>query len=334
MRAFASPDAFSACTRIGTFVASVIAARLMHVLQQAIASLLRKGRKMMQLERIRAMEAEKKTIMGERVRTCTICLDTKVDVHDGLTCPHGKSFICCQCFQEEVRIQASNLSMFNQNDQSIQCRVCTDSASRLETVYYSLQSIALHLPTVAFAEFMQMRDDARVGIALSRQEATYAAKLGNIQNSDTLAQSVVEIVNEILTDKCPRLDCRRAFFDFDGCFALTCAACGCNFCAYCMQECHGDSHDHVLNCGQNTSKRRGLFAHMNVFLQSQKIRREASLRVLMTRCMSALKTAKVILQAVDIDGDQLWQSCDMSHPTVKRIYVQWADVEEQDVVEA
>ncbi|KAK7248134.1 hypothetical protein SO694_00080170 [Aureococcus anophagefferens] len=42
----------------------------------------------------------------------------------------------------------------------------------------------------------------------------------------------------------------KAFADFNGCFALTCSrpGCGCGFCAYCLQDCGKDAHEHVRHC--------------------------------------------------------------------------------------
>merc|ERR1740115_632140 len=51
-----------------------------------------------------------------------------------------------------------------------------------------------------------------------------------------------EFEEEILQMKCPRAGCRRAFFDFEGCFALSCSACPCKFCGWCLQDCgNGDA---------------------------------------------------------------------------------------------
>jgi hypothetical protein len=54
------------------------------------------------------------------------------------------------------------------------------------------------------------------------------------------------ILEEILTMKCPR--CSKAFLDFDGCFALSCSNCPCNFCGWCLEDCGSDAHKHVVNC--------------------------------------------------------------------------------------
>jgi hypothetical protein len=45
-------------------------------------------------------------------------------------------------------------------------------------------------------------------------------------------KKIIAIIEDILTIKCPRQHCRQAFVDFDACFALTCDACTCAFCAY------------------------------------------------------------------------------------------------------
>jgi hypothetical protein len=56
------------------------------------------------------------------------------------------------------------------------------------------------------------------------------------------------IIDEFLTTRCPR--CKNAFFDFDGCFSVTCGSPGCNccFCAWCLEDCGTDAHAHVRAC--------------------------------------------------------------------------------------
>jgi len=51
-------------------------------------------------------------------------------------------------------------------------------------------------------------------------------------------------VEECLIPKCPRVGCRKAFIDWEGCFAVYCT-CGCSFCGHCLQDCGADAHDHV-----------------------------------------------------------------------------------------
>jgi len=75
------------------------------------------------------------------------------------------------------------------------------------------------------------------------------------------------IAEEILTLKCPREGCRRAFLDFDGCFALTCPGCGCGFCAACIEDCGDDAHEHCKKVHQ------GLFGSIEKFNEIQRYRR-------------------------------------------------------------
>jgi hypothetical protein len=60
-----------------------------------------------------------------------------------------------------------------------------------------------------------------------------------------------KITDDLLTLKCPR--CKKAFIDFDGCYALTCSNCHCGFCAYCLKDCGSDAHGHVVSCPENAS---------------------------------------------------------------------------------
>lgn len=84
------------------------------------------------------------------------------------------------------------------------------------------------------------------------------ARIKQLRNDDLRIATKLRlrIVEEVLTLKCPR--CKRAFIDFDGCFAITCfnQNCKCNFCAWCLKDC-GDSHTahtHVSYCPESASK--------------------------------------------------------------------------------
>ena len=60
------------------------------------------------------------------------------------------------------------------------------------------------------------------------------------------------IEEEILQMKCPR--CRRAFYDFEGCFAISYSTCACKFCGWCHQDCgDNDAHPHVKHACEKSS---------------------------------------------------------------------------------
>jgi len=64
-----------------------------------------------------------------------------------------------------------------------------------------------------------------------------------------------KILEDIFTLKCPR--CRKAFLDFDGCFALKCSSCPCAFCAWCLTDCGEDAHPHVMSSCKEKPKDTG-----------------------------------------------------------------------------
>jgi hypothetical protein len=76
----------------------------------------------------------------------------------------------------------------------------------------------------------------------------------------------------LLTRKCPRQNCRQAFLDFDGCFALTCSSCCCGFCAWCLEDWQRRKHTpsrpkRQMLCGIRASSwlcKRELVSKLNV----------------------------------------------------------------------
>jgi hypothetical protein len=72
------------------------------------------------------------------------------------------------------------------------------------------------------------------------------------------------IEEEILQPKCPRQSCRRGFFDFEGCFAISCSSCKCKFCGWRLRD-RGDSdaHTHVRQYTKVPMGVDALFPHMS-----------------------------------------------------------------------
>ena len=106
------------------------------------------------------------------------------------------------------------------------------------------------------------------------------------------------IIDDILTTRCPK--CRRAFVDFDGCFALRCS-CGCAFCGWCLQPCARDAHAHVAaQCPHGPGAGIGLVGSMAAFNTSQNRMRSAALRSLFERLPSDELRSAV---AVAIESD-------------------------------
>ncbi|KAE9346698.1 hypothetical protein PR003_g7293 [Phytophthora rubi] len=67
---------------------------------------------------------------------------------------------------------------------------------------------------------------------------------------------VNKVHSDILNLKCPKCELVFVDFDFDSCAALTCAnpVCKGGFCAYCLEDCGDDAHQHVSKCSLNPNK--------------------------------------------------------------------------------
>ena len=98
------------------------------------------------------------------------------------------------------------------------------------------------VPEEVYARHVEAFKSGIEAALVQRVEADYkqklrdeVAKLTRMSGRDReLVACKVEIEENILTNRCPR--CKTAFLDFDGCFAVTCAACGCGFCAWCLAD--------------------------------------------------------------------------------------------------
>ena len=151
-----------------------------------------------------------------------------------------------------------------------------------------------HLNEETCQFYVKVREEIRVSDALGKQAQEHDIKIREME--EQIAQMDVgrdkrvqlfrkRIVEEILTLKCPR--CKRAFIDFDGCFALTCGACRCGFCAYCLQDCGNDAHRHVANCQHNIAPGRDVFAGRHIFDRAQKERRTRLIKSFIAREVEA-----------------------------------------------
>lgn len=74
---------------------------------------------------------------------------------------------------------------------------------------------------------------------------------------DTAVRRHVNHMREkLLNMRCPKCGLVFVDFDFDTCAALTCAnpQCKGGFCAYCLEDCGGDAHQHVSKCLLNPNR--------------------------------------------------------------------------------
>ena len=77
------------------------------------------------------------------------------------------------------------------------------------------------------------------------------------------------MIEEFLTTRYPR--CNITFFDFDGCFAVSCSSCKCAFFGWCLADCGTDAHSHVRTC---TAEPKGADAYFGTRSQFVDIQRK------------------------------------------------------------
>ena len=108
------------------------------------------------------------------------------------------------------------------------------------------------------------------------------------------------IVEEILTLKCPR--CSQAFLAFDGCFALSCSACPCGFCGWCLKDCGKDAHQHVKTCTEKVpgAQNETYYGTFPQFEEAQRKRRRQEL-IQFLKTLENEKDQQVALAAIQQD---------------------------------
>lgn len=123
-------------------------------------------------------------------------------------------------------------------------------------VPFEPSQILVNAPAEIITKLLNFNVNFRVqqetGLVRQELEDKMKKELEEVRKMDEISREVLhfrkKIEEDILIMRCPR--CRQAFNDFDGCFALTCSNnhCHAGFCAWCLKDCNGDAHAHVVHC--------------------------------------------------------------------------------------
>ena len=206
-------------------------------------------------------------------RTCLFCEsmgeESAKDFDAGIECSEGH-FHCSLCVVKLTQdlLKVENRGKCARLDAQIMCfkypTECRSSA-------FHDRDLARHLPGVDFQAYLKgrinlmeqslkMELEPQIREQLKEEQRRLAA-LEERERQVLIARKHIE--EEILQMKCPRQSCRQAFYDFDGCFALSCSLCPCKFCGWCLQDCGDqDAHPHVLICGKVPGGEDPLFPQM------------------------------------------------------------------------
>lgn len=171
-------------------------------------------------------------LLRRQLRQCGICF-LECTVFDGVEC-NGGHFVCRDCFADQIRSQTSpeERGVFDRNGCNIACAFCR--------LHFHERNFLNVVSDDTFALLRRACNDVSELRAEARVTAEFQSRIEQMRqelsrNQDARANNThrhrLHVCENILTLKCPRPSCRRAFLDFEGCMALSCN-CGCGFCAW------------------------------------------------------------------------------------------------------
>ena len=184
------------------------------------------------------------------LRDCGVCFDKKRR-EDGLACAAAdRHFVCKCCLDDGLRVflePSSDRDPRVGSDGSVGCLQDPRCGGRIAG-----RDLARFVSESTWARVLEREQGRREAEMQQQLRSEFDARL-----QQELARKVDDVIvsrhrDEIcglLELSCPR--CKRRFYDFEGCFALTCSGhggCGCAFCAYCLEDCGVDAHQHVAAC--------------------------------------------------------------------------------------
>jgi hypothetical protein len=234
----------------------------------------------------------------EAEHECVVCM-SDIPLIEGYRCTgtnDGAHFICNDCLTAYIQAAVNcNIGDLEAMDGKIRCfgeNGCNAQALSVETImrhapdawndYYAAQQA---LTEKRLSERIRMEERER----LEAEQARLA--LLNIGEREVLKHHT-HIVENLLTLCCPQ--CKAAFLDFDGCFALRCGSCECNFCALCLEGAATSraAHIHVNECNAGS-----YYGSKEQFAQAQKVRREKLVRAYLTSIAEDEMRGRVVQRA-------------------------------------
>jgi len=258
-------------------------------------------------------------------------------------CDNLDHVYCSDCFVHamEVQLQSDHRGTFQHSQQHhLVCALCQNP--------YSEAFLALHLPAALYTQYRQICDELievsvwtkaqhsfETRLQALRQEltpttintTTTAAKNSAKRHPTTTSsnnntrqqeqynqqhQLVQEhrkhIAEHILTLHCPR--CTKAMLDFDHCFAVTFNGCGCEFCAWCLQDCGGGgvdggaAHRHVRKCSKNQEQGGKVYSTLERFNSVHNQRRREEVLVYLEEHIKQKELRTLVKNAIakDLEG--------------------------------
>ena len=223
-----------------------------------------------------------KDVSTKVTQTCAFCEMSDDDVphyvygvDEGIQCSQGH-FHCGSCLARLTKdlLKVENQSQLAQREAQV---MCFKFPGECRAPGFHAGDLARHLPVEDLQALLKARIEVMNQQKASELEHQFQQRvneeLKRILALDERGRKVLmarkHIEEEILQMRCPRRDCRRAFYDFDGCFALSCSACPCTFCGWCLADCGDqDAHPHVARCSEKPPNADTFFGSMQDFKDS------------------------------------------------------------------
>jgi hypothetical protein len=220
------------------------------------------------------MEAQSQ--LAERLRDCLVCCE-EIRAVDGYICQPEGHFLCDECFKQQVVSQSCDeLRKLEARNGIVVCAFCRPE----DAANIGAGTILQHAGNEGFNAYMNASKkviETKLSKEIHEEEKKrFATEQERLAKMDEKQRKVhrhcLHVREELLTLKCPRQNCRQAFLDFDGCFALTCDACGCGFCAWCLEDCGEDAHAHVAACPDGQGGYHGEYKAFNEAQRKRRLR--------------------------------------------------------------
>ena len=192
-------------------------------------------------------------------RECCVCLD-EFALSEGVSCTNGGGggahFTCSGCLAGHVDTESTaDLQSIAERDGRV---FCPWRAAGCTSCSFSDVDLASHLRShpATFQRYIGARQHLLEAQVAEQAEERVRVELERLLALDEHERRVhrarLHITEKILNCCCPR--CGQVFADFTNCFALRCSRCPCAFCAWCLEDCGEDAHEHVANCPYNTTQ--------------------------------------------------------------------------------
>jgi hypothetical protein len=220
-----------------------------------------------------------KDVSNRVTQTCAFCElngdDAVYGADEGIQCSDGH-FHCGSCLTRLTKdlLKVENQSQLAQREAQV---MCFNFPCKCRAPGFHAGDLARHLPVEDLQALLKARIDVMNQQKASELEDQFQQRvneeLKRLLALDERGRKVLmarkHIEEEILQMRCPRRDCRRAFYDFEGCFAVSCRACPCKFCGWCLADC-GDlnAHPHVARCSEKPPNAGHFFGSMQDFEDS------------------------------------------------------------------